>query len=103
MIKRSYAIVLIIVSVLFFFGVAGAQEDRYPIMDKIAQKVIQKYQNSSCQELAMRKANPPSGKKAVVEKRAVEMLRKDPQMREEFLNRVAPTIANKLFACGMIP
>jgi hypothetical protein len=27
----------------------------------------------------------------------------DPQMRTEFLNRVAAPIANKLFECGMIP
>jgi hypothetical protein len=31
------------------------------------------------------------------------MLRNDPQMRTEFLNRVAAPIANKLFECAMIP
>jgi hypothetical protein len=31
------------------------------------------------------------------------MLRNDPQMRTEFLNRVAAPITNKLFECGMIP
>ena len=33
----------------------------------------------------------------------VEVLRNDPQMRTEFINRVAAPIANKLFECGMIP
>jgi hypothetical protein len=31
------------------------------------------------------------------------MLHQDPQMRQEFLNRVAAPIANKMFECGMIP
>jgi hypothetical protein len=86
---------------LFYAGVAGAQQ--YPIVDKLADKVVQKYQNSSCQELAQKKSRPPTGEKAVIEQRAVEMLRKDPQMRTEFLNRVAGPIANKMFECGMIP
>ena len=72
-------------------------------MDRLAQKVIQKYETSSCQEIAMMKAHPPTGKKAAIEARAVEIMRGDPQMRQEFINRVAPPIANKLFECGMIP
>ena len=103
MIRRSGIIVMVIVSVLFFLGIAGAQEERYPIMERLAQKVIEKYQTSSCQEIAMMKAHPPTGKKAAMEARAVEILRADPQMRQEFINRVAPPIANKLFECGMIP
>jgi hypothetical protein len=39
----------------------------------------------------------------MLEQKAIEMLRKDPQMRTEFLNRVAGPIANKMFECGMIP
>ena len=50
----------------------------------------------------MMKAHPPTGKKAAIEARAVEIMRGDPQMRQEFINRVAPPIANKLFECGMI-
>jgi hypothetical protein len=72
-------------------------------MEKIAQKVIQKYQTSSCEQLAMEKSQPPTGRKAEMEQRAVEKLRNDPQMRTEFINRVAAPIANKLFECGMIP
>ncbi len=72
-------------------------------MERVAQKVIQKYQTSSCQEIAMQKAHRPTGRKAEVEARVVELLRTDPEMRQEFINRVAPPIANKLFECGMIP
>ena len=84
------------------WGIAGAQ-DSYPIMQKVAQKVIQKYQTSSCEQLAMEKSQPPTGEKAQLEQNAVEILRNDPQMRTQFINLVAGPIANKLFECGMIP
>ena len=67
---------------LFQAGVAGAQQ--YPIMDKVAEKVVQKYQSSSCQDLQQKKSQPATG-------------------GSEFLNRVAGPIANKMFECGMIP
>jgi hypothetical protein len=100
MIRRSYLFTL--VPLLFHVGIASAQES-YPIMERVAQKVIQKYQTSSCQDLARQKSEPPTGEKAQIEQRAVQILRNDPQMRREFLNRVAGPIANKLFECGMIP
>jgi hypothetical protein len=65
--------------------------------------VIEKYQTSSCQQLAQEKSQPPTGRKAEMEQRAVEMLHNDPQMRTAFLNQVAAPIANKLFECGIIP
>ena len=33
----------------------------------------------------------------------MRLLHEDPQMRQEFINRVAGPIANKLFECGLIP
>ena len=41
------ASLLALVPVLLTVGLASAQES-YPIMEKIAEKVIQKYQTSSC-------------------------------------------------------
>jgi hypothetical protein len=93
---------LALVSVLLSVGLANAQES-YPIMELVAQKVIEKYQASSCQQLAKQKSQPPTGRKAQMEQRAIQLLRNDPQMRTEFLNRVAAPVANKLFECGMIP
>jgi len=46
MIRRSYLFAL--VPVLLYAGVAGAQ---YPIVEMIAEKVIQKYQQSTCEQL----------------------------------------------------
>ena len=100
MITRT--VLWVLVSVLLPVGLARAQES-YPIMERVAQKVIQKYQTSSCQQLAQQKKQPPTGQRAQMEQRAMQILRNDPQMRTEFLNRVAGPIANKLFECGMIP
>src|SRR5215813_13960225 len=100
MIRR--AVLVVCAPVLLYVGLAGAQES-YPIMEKVAQKVVEKYQTASCQQLAQQKSQPPTGQKAQIEQRAIQLLRDDPQMRTEFLNRVAGPIVNKLFECGMIP
>ena len=100
MIKRFYLLVPA-AALLLHAGFAAAQ--RYPLMDKLADKVVQKYRTSSCQELREKKNERPTGGREMAEERVLEALRKDPQMRTEFLNRVAGPIANKMFECGMIP
>jgi hypothetical protein len=97
-----YYYVLALIALLTYGAIASAQES-YPIMEKVAQKVIQKYQTSSCEQLAMAKSQPPTGEKAQMEQNALEILRNDPQMRTAFIDLVAAPIANKLFECGMIP
>jgi len=74
---------------------------QYPILDKVGAKVIEKYQSTPCEELMQKKANPqpPSPQEVKV----IQFLRSDPQMRTVFINKVAAPIANKMFACGMIP
>src|SRR5713226_560933 len=83
--------------VLLFAGVASAQQ--YPLLDRVANKVVQKYQNSSCEQLWQERGQPKSQR----EQEAVNFLRNDPQMRTIFIDRVASPVANKLFECGMIP
>ena len=100
MLRRFYLLAL--ASVLLPVGLAHTQES-FPIMEKVAQKVIEKYQTASCQQLAEQKGQPPTGEKAELEQRAVQILRNDPQMRTAFINQVAAPITNKLFECGMIP
>jgi hypothetical protein len=78
-------------------GAAAAQD--FPIMDIIADKVIQKYQGMTCEQLWQQKSQP----KPPMEENVVTALKNDPQMRQEFINKVAPTIVNKMFDCGMIP
>jgi hypothetical protein len=74
---------------------------QYPIMDKVADKIIMKYQNSTCEQLWLKKSEkaPPSAE----EQKAIAFLKSDPQMRTAFINKIAPPIANKMFDCGMIP
>jgi hypothetical protein len=38
-----------------------------------------------------------------MKQKVVGLLRNDPKMRQQFMNKVAGPIANKLFECGMIP
>ena len=78
-------------------------QESYPLMEQVAQRVIQHYQTSSCQALEQERSQPPTVQKAQMEQRAMQVLQNDPQMRTEFLNRVAAPIANKLFECDMIP
>jgi len=82
--------------VLVAAGVAYAQ---YPIMDKVADKVIQKYQGASCEQLWQQKGQPKSPE----EQKAVNFLRNDPQARQAFFDKVSAPIVNKMFECGMIP
>jgi hypothetical protein len=80
-----------------------AQQSEYPMMEKVAQKVIEKYQKSSCEELKAAKEQPPDPQQAAMKQKVIGLLKGDPKMREQFLNKVAAPIANKMFECGMIP
>jgi hypothetical protein len=102
MVKRL-SVPLLVLALLHVGSALGQQQQQYPILDRIAQKVIDKYTNSTCVQLAEMKSEKPSGEKAEMEQRAIGMLKSDPQMRQYFLNKVAAPIANKMFECGMIP
>ena len=95
--KRSYLLTLALA--LGYVCVGSAQQ--YPMMDMVANKVIQKYQNSSCEQLWEKKSQkaPPTPQ----EQKAIQLLKGDPQMRAAFIDKVAAPIANKMFECGMIP
>jgi hypothetical protein len=76
---------------------------QYPIMDAVADKLIQKYQNSTCEQLWQEKAEAKNKPKSPAEQKAIAMLHNDPQMRAAFINKIAAPVANKMFECGMIP
>jgi len=92
--KRSWSALIV---ALAAGGVVYAQQ--FPMLDAVAGKVVQKYQSSSCEQLWEKKGQPKSPE----EQRIVGMLKNDPAMRTEFINRVAAPIVNKMFECGMIP
>jgi hypothetical protein len=90
------------IAVLGLSSLVGAQaQSQYPILNDIANKVILKYQTSTCEQLyAQRAAHAPP---TLEEQRVLAVLHSDPQMRAAFIAMVAPPIANKMFDCAMIP
>ena len=86
---------------VFLAGAAGAAQ--YPIMEKVASNIVQKYEQSSCQQLWQEKMQKQGQPKPEMEERAIQALRNDPQMRRAFIDRVSAPIVNKMFECGMIP
>jgi len=102
-VKRRFSLSMLVPALVCLGMTEALAQSQYPILDRIAGNVIAKYQNSSCEQILAERSQPPSGMKAEEEKRAIEILHNDPQMREHFLNMVAAPIANKLFECGMIP
>ncbi|HYN59773.1 MAG TPA: hypothetical protein VET87_09485 [Rubrivivax sp.] len=78
---------------------AGSALADYPLMNLVADKVIQKYQTSSCEQLWAQKMQP----KTEQEQRLIGLLQNDPQLRTAFLNKIAGPVSNKMFECGMIP
>lgn len=96
---NKYVISTLAVAVLASVATIAVNAQLGPIANTIADKVIQKYQQSTCQQIAADKAAPPGD----MEKKAIEQLKMDPKLRKAFLDKVAPAIVNKLFDCGMIP
>ncbi len=105
---RLYRSVMVL-AVLLSAGVTYAQygypqynqppPSQYPLMDEVADRFVQRYMQSSCEQLWQKREQPRSQR----EQEAIQALRNDPQMRAAFINRVAAPVANKMFQCGMIP
>ena len=93
--RRSYWLAL--VPALACAGALYAQQ--YPVMDMVADELVQKYQGATCETLWQQKQQPKSER----QKEMIQLLRDDPQMRAAFLNKVAAPIVNKMFECGMVP
>ena len=96
----SKKIYLIAVVALAAAGIANAQ---FPIMDMVANKVIQKYQTSTCEQLWQEKAQGQGQPKSPEEQRAIGILRSDPQMQAAFFSKISTPVVTKMFQCGMIP
>src|SRR5205814_773281 len=101
MVKKVSFASLFALAIALFCAAVNAQQ--YPVMDRIADKVIQKYQTATCEQLWQERAEKGKAPKPQMEQEALQMLKSDPQMRSAFINKVAAPIANKMFECGMIP
>jgi len=93
--SKRFALIAVAASVAAGFAIA----QQFPILDAVANKVVQKYQSMSCEQVWQQKSQP----KGPEEQRIIGLLQNDPAMRTEFINRVAAPIVNKMFECGMIP
>jgi len=87
-----------LVATLVVAGAAAAHAQGM-LLDYAADRVIQKYQTSTCDQLKQQRTEPQSDK----EKMALDYLRNDAQARVAFINRIAAPVANKMFECGMFP
>ncbi len=94
MIARSMTLIAVLV---LFAGSVCAQD--YPILNMVADRVINKYQSATCEQVWQDKEKP----KGEMEQTLIQMLRENPQMRQVFINKVAATVANKMFECGLVP
>lgn len=65
----------------------------------VANKVIEKYQSSTCEQLLANRGKPPGPE----ELRVITLLNNDPQMRQAFFDQISAPVVNKLFTCGLIP
>jgi hypothetical protein len=94
MIARSMTLIAVLV---LFAGFACAQG--YPILNMVADRVNDKYRNATCEQVWQDKEKP----KGEMEQNLIQMLRENPQMRQVFIDKVAATVANKMFECGLVP
>src|ERR1700693_2461940 len=101
MIKRITSASLFMAAIVLFCTAVHAED--FPVLDQIASKVIQKYQQATCEQLWQERAQKGKKPESPMEQRAVEMLKSASAMRAPFINKIAAPIANKMFECGMIP
>lgn len=101
----------VLMSVAIFLTACENFASNETLLDVGANLVIKKYENASCAEVAKMQPQSKSaqssptegGKDAGLQAKALEMLQKNPEMRQLFINRVAGPIANKMFECNLIP
>lgn len=87
---------LIFLVLLAGSGIARAQ---HPLLDAVAQRVVQKVQQSTCEQLWESRGKPKPEK----EQEVLQLLRGDPALMNEFLGIVAAPVASKMIECGLIP
>jgi len=84
-------------------GPDGTRQGVGLVIDRIAQKLIAKYQNATCEQLWAEKAKGQGQPKSQKEQQAIQILQGNPQMQQALFSQVATPIVTKMFQCGMIP
>lgn len=84
-------------------AIVPAARSQTAIVGAVADRVVQKYQSSTCEQLAAERQAPKSAQKEAAAQRAGELLRKDAQARAAFVGKVAAPIVDKMIVCGFVP
>ena len=75
----------------------------FPVIDHMAASLVQKYQTSSCAQLAQERQAPPNPQQEALKDRVGQQLQRDPQMRAALVGKVAAPVVDKMIVCGFIP
>jgi hypothetical protein len=94
-VRKLIGLAATVAAVSFAGGVAG----QGMLLDFMGDRVIAKFQTSTCAELKAKRDEPKSDK----EKAALDFLRHDTQARVAFIDKIAAPVANKMFECDMFP
>lgn len=78
---------------------AATAHAQYPILTMVGNKVIERYESSTCEQLWASRGKQPG----MQEQRLIGLMNNDPQMRQAFFDQIAGPVMNKMFTCGMIP
>ena len=76
---------------------------QYPIVDQVAAGIVQKYNSATCAQLAAERQAATGAPTSPMKQRAGALLQQDAGARAAFVNKVAPTVVNKMIVCGFIP
>jgi hypothetical protein len=101
--KTPTVLAVVCAAVALAPALACAQAAQHPMVDAAATKLVQKYQSSSCQQLAAEHQAPKTAQKEAAVKKVGELLRQDASVRHEFVGKVAAPIVDKMIVCGFIP
>ena len=99
----------LVLAILSAIALSACGQSKEALLDTAANFVIEKYQNASCEEVAdmqpksAEEAKADGSPDAKLQAKAIELLQNNPELREEFINRVAGPIANRMFDCDLIP
>lgn len=107
--KKCHLLLATVMPIVILGSACDSFASKEALLDKAANFVIAKYQNASCEEVAQMQpqsdpnAQSEEGLDTAAQAKAMEILQNNPELREEFINRVAGPIANRMFECDLIP
>ena len=100
--SRIGKFVLLLSPLALTLGSGTYAQEQFPILDKVADKVVAKYTSTPCEQLWQKKQAPPQPP-SPQEQKAIQFLKTDPQIARCVYQQICTPIANKMLNCGLIP